>query len=133
MLGNSKDIVVKINNLSHTSGINTIYKNGNISTDICEFDIRQLRLFTPTSMVVNSDYQNSETNIKIISQEEGTFDLQIFTSTGEIAYEEKWFNPRDNLFEKMQRIETSNLSTGVYFVLLKSPWNVLSDKLIIIK
>ncbi|MDT3740915.1 MAG: hypothetical protein RO257_15610 [Candidatus Kapabacteria bacterium] len=133
LLGKNKETAVNFESFKHNSDINIIKKNGSMKTEICEFDIRGIKYFNPTKMIVSNDKTYNNIIIKTFSQEKGSFDLNIYNSTGELLSKVNWFNNDEILNEKTHIFETVNFGTGIYFIVLQSPWNVLSDKIIIIK
>jgi hypothetical protein len=115
------------------------YENGCLRVlPVCGKNLRSIKESTPTSMSiapnpVTGNNGNQYVNIKIISEENGLFSINVFSINGMKIYSDKWYNinPENVILEKKIEFNTSEFNSGVYFISLKTPYFFLVKPVII--
>ena len=112
--------------------INNTFFDGSLTIEGCVQDISALQTFRPISITVNPNPVTSNAEIVINSQEIGKHFVEIYSVDGRliISYELNDFKLMN--LQSIQ-INTFDFRQGLYQIVVRSPWNVLTEKLIIIK
>ena len=106
--------------------------NGSLETKVCAFPIRRIQLFTPTSFSIQPNPANSgEIEIKFEGDEEGLHTLNIYNIQGIKLETEEWQNAKNG--KRDFKFDLKDYTNGVYYVVLKSPWNVMSKPMMVIE
>lgn len=107
-------------------------QNGNLELyGVCAHSLRSIINTELTKLYLYPNPVMDCLTINIISEEIGLFDLIIYSSTGSKYHTSSWSS--DSKQNISHRIDVSNFNTGIYFIVLKTPWNVISSKLFIVK
>jgi hypothetical protein len=105
--------------------------NGEVKLIGCALDNRVLVFFTPTDL----DVSNDESAIKclITTEEDCSFELNIFSASGEKVYSTQWHKPNSQLDRREIMIGIEPFASGCYIVALKSKYYYISRKVLIVK
>jgi len=133
LLGKDTAAIISIDNFEWSNPLRTTFINGSLSNEYCAIDISQIKYFVTTKMQVSPIPTNDFINITVNSQEKGIFVIDLIDYSGIIIDSYSWTRLESDLIKKEIKIETNNLSSGVYSIRLKSPWNILNSKIIIVK
>lgn len=97
----------------------------------CQQELFDIKFFNPTELTVSPNPVDEDIKAKIYSEETGNFSLIISNSLGE---EVKVINFTSNSrIDEEIIINTADLGSGVYNVILKAPWTVKSQQILIVK
>ncbi len=106
--------------------------NGSLRTKICAFPIRRIQFFTPTSFSIHPNPSNSnEIEIKFEGDEEGLHTLNFYNIQGIKIDSKEWLNAKNS--KRDFKFDLKDYQNGVYYVVLKSPWNVISKPMMVVK
>lgn len=105
---------------------------GMLNIEGCVQDYRGLLQFKPISITVNPNPSSSFSEILINSEEIGKHFVGIYSIDGRLlsSYELNYF---DKVNSQSINLNTGQLNQGIYQIIVRSPWNVLTEKLMIIK
>lgn len=107
-------------------------KDGSLETKgLCVTDLSRVTSFQPTQMLVQPNPAQDKISVSINSEESGEFHLTLYNVTGSLIKSENW--KADEASSKLYDFDLSSFQSGVYFLVLKSPWNVISEKVLIVK
>ena len=106
--------------------------DGSLRTTTCAFPIRRIQLFTPTTLLIQPNPTNSvEIEIKFEGDEEGLHTLNFYNNQGIKIDSKEWLNAKNN--KRDFKFNLNDYPNGVYYIVLKSPWNVISKPLMVMK
>jgi hypothetical protein len=97
----------------------------------CQQDVYKLEFFQLTEMSISPNPVEEFINASIITEEEGRFNLMIVNSMGKTIKEYTFTNK--GLMDENIQIPVDDLSSGVYNVILKAPWSMRSQQIVITK
>ncbi len=107
-------------------------KNGLLEIGgICVYPLRGVKEFETLKMHLNPNPAGEKLNVNILSEEKGKFELGIYSITGNELKSFKW--TANGKQEYIKEINLKDFSSGVYFAVLKSPWNVVSRKFVVVR
>ena len=98
----------------------------------CLYPLLYIEVFTPLGMKIQPNPASNEIEIKVEGDAGGYYTLSIYNILGIKVEERQWYR-RDKMGEETIKISLGNFSDGSYRVVLKSPWESLSQSLMIIK
>ena len=122
-----------LENFEWSEKINVQKFNGSIINEACAIDIRNIQYFTPTSINITPNPVTDFMNVSVISQEKGTFVLELVNYEGRTILKDIWKRDKDDSEVKIFNISTNELPSGIYMFKLSSPWHVENSKVIIVK
>ncbi|MBE2188945.1 MAG: T9SS type A sorting domain-containing protein, partial [Candidatus Kapabacteria bacterium] len=132
LLGSKTFDLIEIIEFEPYSGNEYTTKSGSITTEICAHQIRPIQMYIPTYLTINENPTTSSINLQIGSSEEGEFGLEILDLVGISVYKHQWTKHNREHIETETMIDCSNLNQGLYIIKLKTPWNLITEKLIIV-
>ena len=100
-------------------------------TGLCVRNLSRNQYFETTEMSVSPQPAGELINITVSSGEIGSFELKLYNLQGAEIYAENWQNSEKGSREI--NIDTENLSTGNYTVILKAGTKVLSESIFVRK
>ncbi|MCO5250465.1 MAG: T9SS type A sorting domain-containing protein [Candidatus Kapabacteria bacterium] len=133
LLGNKTYDSIEIIEFESNSGNEYTSTPGSIKTDVCAPQIRPIQMYIPTYMTINENPTNSSVNLQIGSSEEGEFELEILDLVGISVYKHQWSKHNREHIETNMTIDCSSLNQGLYIIKLITPWNLKTEKLLIVK
>lgn len=133
LLGDRKETPLIINEFLWDPPIPNSNINGKLTiTGVCQPTISLIQAFTPISIQVIPNPANEEIEINVISDETGRFEINIFTLQG-VKVEYKVWNKENKNHKYNLKLNLNDFSNGIYQIILKSPQNIVSEKMMIIK
>ncbi len=133
LLSDLKFSPITVSDFWNELGISYKSKNGSLNIDNCAFSVRHIQLIKETTLNLINNLNSDLCSIIVKSKERGEFKIEIIDITGSVIFSETWSNYSGIEYEKPILVNLNNFNSGVYFVILKSPWSVISNKLINIK
>jgi hypothetical protein len=133
LFGNKTFDSIDILEFESQSGNEYTSKPGSLKIDICAPQIRPIQMYIPTYMSINENPATSSVDLHIGSSEEGEFELEILDLVGISVYKHQWIKHNRVHSETNLRIDCSSLNQGLYIIKLKTPWNLKTEKLLIVK
>ncbi len=133
LLGQQESSPIKLSDADWDSDyLYTNFKNGSLHIEGCSQDLRTIKMFKPITMTISPNPISEIGNIIINSQEVGRHFVDIYSVDGRIV---KTYELTNFEKENMQiiTIDAVNFEQGLYQVILRSPWNLLKGKIMIIK
>ncbi len=113
--------------------INYEIKKGSLRiTGVCEQFLRKVSKLELTTMNVSPLAANERTEINIKTEERGNFSLSLYSVEGARLLRKKWHKGGGNRDYTIP-LTLENFSPGVYQFILITPWNVLRERIIIVK
>ncbi len=112
--------------------IHSKFKNGTIAVEACSQEIRRISIFKPINVTISPNPADVYFDINILSQERGKHFIEICSIDGRLL-EKIELNNFENINSQSLRIDTHNYNQGMYQIVLKSPWTVLTNNIFIIK
>ncbi len=109
------------------------YEYGSFRISSCALEVRPINYYKPAKLAVISPANETVAKLKIQGTTEGEYEIAIYNTLGYRIATYIFINPTKNIFEKEFILDTSLLSTGIYYATLKSPWLFDSVKFIVIK
>lgn len=107
-------------------------KDGSLYIEGCVQDIRGLRLFKPISITVSPNPSSDFAEIIINSQEVGKHFVDIYSTDGKVLNNFELNNFDLNNMQSI-KLNTNQFTQGIYQIVVRSPWNILTERLLIIK
>lgn len=96
------------------------YTPGNLTLIVCEEGgDRLLQALTPIDLTISTSNSEIQINTNVI--EAGKHSIEVSNINGEVVFSENWFRGIGETTEYDFRVGKSSLSTGTYFVTLKTP------------
>ena len=106
--------------------------DGSLRTTTCAFPIRRIKLFTPTTFSILPNPANkNEIEVKFEGDEEGLHTVNFYNIQGIKIETYEWFNSKNG--KRDFKFNLDGYPNGVYYVVLKSPWNVISKPMMVVK
>ncbi len=111
-----------------------VENNGNIALDICkEGGDRLLAQANRTDLIITPNPAGKVIKIKMFLQEIGNYSLKLFDLSGKLFYENTIENTIFAGTEKSLQLSTESIGTGEYMMMLISPSQSISKKVVVIK
>ncbi|MCX6153150.1 MAG: PKD domain-containing protein [Candidatus Kapabacteria bacterium] len=108
------------------------YSGKFVLDSICAYKIRKIQNLKATSFNIIPNPANAdEIQVKFEGDEEGNHSLTFYDLQGQIIDSRLWQNSINGDMDI--KFDLKNYSIGLYYIVLKSPWNVISKPLIILK
>jgi hypothetical protein len=112
----------------------TEYTNGGLLITGCSIPLRPIQRFEPTSIsIYPNPIISQNVNIKVRTQEIGNFDLILTDESGKQTLLKSWVRNSSNLEEYNFSFGVGMIHSGIHRIILKSPWYILFNSVIIIK
>lgn len=97
--------------------------------DICVFGMRRVSSFEKSRMEISPNPAGEQIKVNIVSEEKGRFVFSLYSMDGKKVYSEEWAGEKG----RSLNISASDFRQGLYTAVLLTPWNTLSQQLIIAK
>ncbi len=108
--------------------------DGSITIDgVCVQNIRRIGGFKLTEMQISPNPANQSINITIESGEVGTFELSIYSTEGIEIENYKWHRTKSSPEANEFNIDLTKISSGIYRIMLRSPMEIISKPLSVVK
>ncbi|MFA7625659.1 MAG: hypothetical protein WCZ17_01315 [Candidatus Kapaibacterium sp.] len=109
-------------------------QNSTITLEQCQIGLRQIQLIKVTGFKIQPNTGSGVFEIEVTSSELGLHHIYIQNIAGVRVLESTWIrNSRENSEIITKSFDLNVLPSGVYTVILKTPWSIKTDKLLIIK
>ncbi|MEI6091063.1 MAG: T9SS type A sorting domain-containing protein [bacterium] len=105
--------------------------DGSLSATACAYDIRHIQLFDPISLQIQPNPASDEIEVIIEGDEQGYYTLILYDLQG-MEIDKKTWNRNQKGIDCF-KFPLNNVSNGVYQVVVKSPWNILTKSVVIVK
>ncbi|PKL84716.1 MAG: hypothetical protein CVV22_11460 [Ignavibacteriae bacterium HGW-Ignavibacteriae-1] len=105
--------------------------DGSLKIEACAIEVRAVQYFTPTAMSVSPLPANDNLSVTIESGSIGTFELILVAFDGTQGVLKTWENMQSSSVDLL--FDVSNLSQGVYSLLLKAPWSIHYQQILILR
>lgn len=107
--------------------------NGELTVEGCVNDLSGVQMFKPTSLSVAPNPARDEITLSISTQEQGNFRIEIYDIHGKIVHKDD-FKRSANVLEIIEfNVNTKSIGNGTYTIQLITPWNKLSEQVMIMK
>jgi hypothetical protein len=107
--------------------------NGELTVEGCVNDLSGVQMFKPTSLSVAPNPARDEITLSISTQEQGNFRIEIYDIHGKIVHKDD-FKRSANVLEIIEfSVNTKSIGNGTYTIQLITPWNKLSEQVMIMK
>ncbi|PKL86923.1 MAG: hypothetical protein CVV22_02195 [Ignavibacteriae bacterium HGW-Ignavibacteriae-1] len=126
---------VNINDFEWT-GFETETKmdNGLFDVEYCVYTIRQLIYIKLTSITLKPNVTEGAFTANVVSSEVGNFNIIITNSIGNEVYRRSWVrNSKSEPEENEMLIDLSEYPSGIYNVIMISPWSTKTEKVMLVK
>jgi hypothetical protein len=97
----------------------------------CVQEIRGIRYFMPTSFKVNPMPASDNLRVLVNSGSIGQFELVLVSYDGTQEILKSWENTQTSVLEF--EFDISTKSQGVYSILLKAPWSLHYEKIMVVR
>lgn len=133
LIGYDTATTIFVDELIWSDNIKSIYKNGSISTELCVSELRPIKLFKPTNFSISPNPVCDFLNLTVNSQEKGIFVVELINQQGNVVKQIEW-QQIDGIYKEQKfNIPANDISSGLYMLVLKSPWYIFSSKVLIVK
>jgi hypothetical protein len=106
---------------------------GELTVEGCVNDLSGVQMFKPTSLSVAPNPARDEITLSISTQEQGNFRIEIYDIHGKIVHKDD-FKRSANVLEIIEfNVNTKSIGNGTYTIQLITPWNKLSEQVMIMK
>jgi hypothetical protein len=107
--------------------------NGELTVEGCVNDLSGVQMFKPTALTVAPNPARDEITLSISTQEQGNFRIEIYDIHGKIVHKDD-FKRSANVLEIIEfSVNTKSIGNGSYTIQLITPWNKLSEQVMIMK
>jgi hypothetical protein len=132
LIGNSTptSLVVSAVDMANDD-VDVVKQNGKLSLESCVIDMRSIQYLKPTAMVVSPLPANENLKVTIESGSIGTFELILVAFDGTQELLKTWENTQSSSIDLL--FDVSTLSQGVYSLLLKAPWSIHYQQILILR
>ena len=111
--------------------IEVIEQPGKIYIDsVCVFPLRNIQLMDPTTLSINPNPASEQLNIDITTGIQGTMKLELVATDGRVIYTNSWMQSTRT---KQMQINTINIPSGLYQVLLITPYDAITKSVIVVE
>jgi hypothetical protein len=132
LIGSSTPIALVVSEVDWSNDyVNVERLNGKLSLESCVIDMRSILYFKPTAMKVSPLPANENLNVNIESGSIGTFELILVGFDGTQEVLRTWENTQSSSVDLL--FDVSTLSQGVYSLLLKAPWSIHYEQILILR
>jgi hypothetical protein len=104
---------------------------GSLKLEACAIEVRGIKYFTPTEMTVSPLPANENLQVTINSGSIGTFELILVGFDGSQEVLRTWENTQTSSVDLL--FDISAKSQGVYSLLLKAPWSIHYQQILILR
>ncbi|MBX3044277.1 MAG: hypothetical protein KIT33_11745 [Candidatus Kapabacteria bacterium] len=134
LLSDSLNNIIDITHFNWDSDIPINISNGSIGINQCQFGIRHLDIIKRTGIRSIPNVANDDFTIEAVSSEIGVHQIELVDITGNLIQTLNFnrINKTDNDIFHFP-ISTANMKSGVVFLIYRTPWSSISEKVIIIK
>ncbi len=133
MLGDKLSDAIYLTDMYSYNDFNYTLKHGSINSNLCAFLIRHIQMFQKSKMIIKENPVHDNLDIVVSSSERGHFRLEIFDILGNLVFVKTWQNEENIFKEFFMQIAVFSFNQGLYQVVLRTPWNTIAEKLIILK
>jgi hypothetical protein len=105
--------------------------DGSLKLEACAIEVRGIKYFTPTEMTVSPLPANENLKVTIESGSIGTFELILVGFDGSQELLKTWENTQTSSVDLL--FDISAKSQGVYSLLLKAPWSIHYQQILILR
>jgi hypothetical protein len=112
------------------------YDGSLVMYGLCQQQISVIEQYEPARIEVNPNPSDGMINIIAYSETSGSHQIRFFSSLGNEVKNIAWFqelSEKDHNNNRVFDIDLSDLSKGVYFILFSTPYNVLSEKILLVE
>ncbi|MBS3999121.1 MAG: T9SS type A sorting domain-containing protein, partial [Desulfobulbaceae bacterium] len=107
--------------------------NGELTVEGCVNDLSGIQMFKPTALTVAPNPARDEITLSISTQEQGNFRIEIYDIHGRIVHKGD-FKRAANTLEILEfNVNTKSIGSGTYTIQLITPWNKVSQQVMIMK
>ncbi|MDX9791366.1 MAG: hypothetical protein RBT61_11085 [Candidatus Kapabacteria bacterium] len=131
-VGEIKSSDLHIDEFYFDNPITIIKHNGSITADLCEIDLRQIRMIIPNKFEVLQNDYSEKIILNTGSGEEGNFSIKIMDLTGNTIFNHTWNKSNQIFEEKFIPVNSINFSQGLYMLIFQTPWSINTKKLLIV-
>lgn len=108
--------------------------NGSLRTGgICMPGLSRVQEMEPTEISLAPNPVRNTLEAEVRSFERGNFVISVYNTKGERIKSYSWENYGKNSFSRKITFDMSRISNGLYFIVLKSPWNISTKSFILLK
>jgi hypothetical protein len=105
--------------------------DGSLKLEACAIEVRGIKYFTPTEMTVSPLPANENLQVTINSGSIGAFELILVGFDGSQELLKTWENTQTSSVDLL--FDISSKSQGVYSLLLKAPWSIHYQQILILR
>ncbi|MBM2813239.1 MAG: hypothetical protein HW421_1 [Ignavibacteria bacterium] len=115
-------------------GYCSLTENGSLNIiGVCSFDIRKIKSYSPSKLEVSPNPAYSDISIEIFSSARGQHSIELFSPEGRKLFSQEIPGSENNISLKLKiNPKEQQISSGVYFVVFKTPTGVLTKQIVII-
>ncbi len=100
---------------------------------VCMPDLSRISHLSPTELNLTPNPVKERLEVEISSQETGSFQLFAYNLSGVKVHSYEFENDKDQPFVHKVIFDMRKNANGLYFVVLRSPWNVWGKQFILLK
>ncbi|MBS3999687.1 MAG: hypothetical protein KGZ71_04315 [Desulfobulbaceae bacterium] len=116
------------------NNINTEMHNGSLGINHCQFPLRHFDIIIVTKMIVKPNVTEGAFTANVVSSEVGNFNIIITNSIGNEVYRSSWVrNSKSEPESNEMLIDLSEYPSGIYNVIMISPWSTKTEKVMLVK
>ncbi|PKL84517.1 MAG: hypothetical protein CVV22_12685 [Ignavibacteriae bacterium HGW-Ignavibacteriae-1] len=132
LIGSSTPTALGVSEVDWSNdAVDVVKQNGKLSLESCVIDMRSIQYFKPTAMAVSPLPAIDNLNVTIESGSIGTFELILVAFDGTQEVLKTWENTQSSSVDLL--FDVSTLSQGVYSLLLKAPWSIHYQQILILR
>lgn len=118
----------------YDDNISVSNNSGVISSVACAINLRGIQYFRPTSINVSPNPAKEGIELTINTSSVGRHIIRVYSGTAELVDERVFDYNNDDPYIHKFAFNVSNWESGIYFVVVESPWGIVnSEKLLIAK
>jgi hypothetical protein len=131
LIGNAETIPLQLTFDETNDFIEIESIDGSLKIEACAIQVRAIKHFKPTAMKVSPLPANENLNVTIESGSIGAFELILVAFDGTQEVLRSWENTQSSSVDLL--FDVSTLSQGVYSLLLKAPWSIHYQQILILR
>ena len=134
LMGRSETIPLKIDYVKFKND-RYIYKStdGTLTLNSCAINLSGIKGYTPTTLQISPNPANNDINLSVNTSENGHFEILIYNISCKIVSSFD-FNKSNNFNETLDfKLNTSEISSGIYSLQLKSGTGVIVKSVMVEK